>query len=126
MLVFRSLAIGLLSACFVLLIMRPAVEVRMAPRWAPRWADNVSRGFVPRPVAVPTIIDVAPGVSAAQLATMIRLAPGEHVASIDDAPVSGDVGAGVALGTLDLRARHFIDLGVASDVGERRVLVLLH
>lgn len=117
MLVFRSLTIGLLSACFLLLITRPIVEVRMT---------RGPRLHVSLPAHPPTIIDVAPGVSGAQLASLIRLAPGEHVASIDDAAVNGDLGAGVVLAGLDLHGRQFIDLGVSGASGERRVLVLLH
>ena len=116
MLLFRSLTLGLVAACFALLLARPTVELRMA-------REPVRPSI---PTRSPTVIDVAAGVTNAQLASMIRLAPGEHVASIDDAAVVGDLGAGVALATVALRAGRFIDVGVAGPTGERRVLVLLH
>lgn len=121
MLVFRSFAIGLSAACFALLVTTPAVQVRVAHEHvhvaAPRGAPALP---------APSIIDVAPGVTPSQLAAMLRLTGGERITSIDDAPVAGDLGAGIVLAQRELRSRQFIDLGVAGPAGERRVLVLLH
>ncbi len=122
MLVFRSVSVGLLFACFALLAARPAIELRVqhdTPQ-APAIA-------IPAPApAVPTIIDVAPGVTAAQLAMAIQLAPGEQIMSVDDIAVSGTLGAGMLLASRDLRSRQFIDFTVDGPRGERRVLALLH
>jgi hypothetical protein len=79
-----------------------------------------------RPALPPSVIDVAPGVSASRLASLVRLEEGEHVTTIDDQAVNGDIDAGVRLAALDLRARRYIDLGVEGPRGARRVLVLLH
>jgi hypothetical protein len=122
MLVFRSLAIGLSAACFALLVMRPTVELRVAE--APTLSTTE-----PQPQALPalpTIIDAAPGITPAQLALAIRLAPGEAITSVDDVSVIGDLGAGVVLASREMRAGRFIDLGVEGPAGPRRVLVLLH
>ena len=116
MLVFRSLTLGLLGACFMLLLTRPT-EIRVVQQ---------SRQHVAPMPPTATIIDVAAGVTSAQLAALIRLAPGEHVASIDDAAIVNDVGAGVALASVALSSRRFIDVEVAGPAGTRRVLVLLH
>jgi hypothetical protein len=128
MLVFRSLAIGLLGACALLLSSGPVVQVRMlAEPYAPTSAVERAAREARHADALPqSVIDVAPGVTAAQLASLVRLAPGEHVTTIDDLPVEGDLGAGVLLAGLELRARRYIDLGVTGPAGTRRVVVLLH
>jgi len=129
MIVFRSLAIGLLGACFWLLATRPvAIVVRDQPP-QPSPLDDVRRlsGIgLAAPAQPPTIIDVAPGVTAAQLPSLVQLQNGEHVTTVDDTAVAGDLDAGRAIAELSLHARSFIDLGVTGPRGERRVLVLLH
>lgn len=124
MLVFRSFAIGLSAACFALLVMRPSVVLRVVE--VPMASDAPAFEPAPRGETAPTLIDVAPGVTAEQLASAIRLAPGEHIVAVDDGAVSGDVGAGLALASRDLRSRQFIDFTVSGPAGERRVLALLH
>ncbi|HEX5060158.1 MAG TPA: hypothetical protein VFV99_12395 [Kofleriaceae bacterium] len=121
MVVFRSFAIGLLAACFALLVMRPEVHVtHVVP------AQVATLALSQRQEPAPTIVDVAPGISAAQLALAIRLAPGEQITSIDDVAVSGNVGAGLVLASRSLRSGEYIDFSVAGPRGERRVLALLH
>ena len=100
MLVFRSLVIGLLGACCLLLAQRQRAEVR-APLVMPRVASTWD-GTLP-----PTIVDVSPLVAPDQLAALVRLQPGEHVASVD-AP------------------QRYVDVTVAGPFGERRVLLLTH
>ncbi len=124
MLVFRSFAVGLTAAFLALLVMRPAVVLRVVP--APLASEASHLVLEPPREPTPTIIDVAPGVSAAQLASAIRLAPGEHIIAVDDMAVSGDVAAGLVLASRTLRSREFIDFTVVGPVGERRVLALLH
>lgn len=119
MLVFRSLSVGLLFACFALLVARPAVELRVSH-------ESAGTALADPAPPVPTIIDVAPGITAMQLATTIRLAPGEQIVAVDDIAVAGDLGAGMVLATRDLASRQFIDFSVAGPEGERRVLALLH
>ena len=116
MLAFRSLALGLVGACFLLLAFRPAYEIRVAqPPPPPPIVRDTS-----------TIIDVAAGVSSAQLPPLIQLAAGEHVVAIDDVPVSGDLDAGAAIAAHDRASGSYLDLQVAGAASTRRVLVLLH
>jgi hypothetical protein len=154
MLLFRSLTLGLLGACFLLIATRPTFVVHrdcslQTPMVAATQrppvrhlsgrtaafgvgADGAPLAALPavevsHPTALPpSVVDVAPGVSASRLASLVRLDEGEHVTTIDDQAVSGDIDAGVRLATLDLRARRYIDLGVEGPRGTRRVLVLLH
>jgi hypothetical protein len=122
MVVFRSLSVGLLLACFTLLVARPAVELRVVQD-SPQPATLA----LPEPaLPTPTIIDVAPGITAMQLAATIHLAPGEQIIAVDDVAVTSDLGAGLLLASRDLRSRQFIDFSVAGPEGERRVLALLH
>jgi hypothetical protein len=123
MLVFRSFAIGLSAACFALLVMRPTVELRVAEAPLSTNDPQLVRTAAP---PLPTIIDAAPGITPAQLAMTIRLQPGEQIVALDDVAVTNDLSAGIVLASRDLRARHYIDVGVAGPDGERRVLVLLH
>ncbi|HEY5928380.1 MAG TPA: hypothetical protein VIV11_42130 [Kofleriaceae bacterium] len=74
----------------------------------------------------PTIIDVAPGITAVQLELALRLAADEQIVGIDGVAVTSQLGAGLLLASRDLRSREFLDLQVRGDAGERRVLVLLH
>jgi hypothetical protein len=117
MLLFRSLALGMLGACLLLLAKRQEYEIRVAPAPA-----------VMRAPALPAaaIVDVAPGIAGVQLDSLVRLAPGEHVVAVDEHAVSGDFEAGALLASLDARAGKYIDLTVAGGTAERRVLLLLH
>ena len=118
MLVYRSIALGLLGACLILLADRPPVEVRIE--------RDVGRVVLPPAMPAASIIDVAPGATARELASLIRMSPGEHVAAVDDVPVAGDLDAGEALARLALGAHRYVDLTIARGYGTRRVLVLLH
>ena len=116
MLLFRSLAVGLAGACLLLLVYRPAYDVR------------IEHAQVQGPPAsvVPTIVDVAAGVPAGELSSLIRLAPGERVVAVDDHPVATDLEAGAAIVDREASPGTFVDLEVAGAAGHRRVLVLLH
>ncbi|HET9988765.1 MAG TPA: hypothetical protein VFQ65_09595 [Kofleriaceae bacterium] len=114
MLLFRSLSVGLLGACVCLLAQRPFERVRV---------EHERELVAVRPAPAPTIIDVAPGLTATQIAELVHLAPDERVTSVDDRPVTGNLDAGTVIEPHD---RHFVDLTVASSAGERRVLVLIH
>src|SRR2546430_5720551 len=104
MLVFRSLSLGVVGACFLLLAFRPAYVVRLEhPAPLPATA-----------MVIPAIVDVGRGFAAPDVAQLIRLAPGEHVADVDDRPVAGDLDAGAAIASHDLRAGSYIDLTVSS------------
>jgi hypothetical protein len=115
MLLFRSLALGLLGACFWMLATRPTVMVA-APE--PVHADVQE--------AAPTILDVSPAVSRDQLPALVHLRSGEHVVAIDDEPVASDLDAGRLLARVDRASQRFVELGVAGPRGQRRILMLLH
>jgi hypothetical protein len=117
MLLFRSLALGLLGACFLLLAMRPATT---------HVVDHVDRVVYRAAPPVATLVDVAMGVPAAQLGSLVHLEAGEHVIAIDDRPVTGDLDAGAVLAQLTSRPA-FVDLEIAGGHGgQRRVVLLLH
>ncbi len=105
MLVFRSLVLGLLGACAILLAQaanRPIVVQAATP------ANRA------------TIIDVAPGVS--DVTPLLSLAPGEHVLAVGERAVLTDLEAGAAIRDLHALPGAYVDLTTT----ERRVLVLLH
>jgi hypothetical protein len=113
MLVFRSLALGLLGACFLLLATRPT-EVRIERELVPV--------FRPAPSAA-TIIDIAHGVTPGQLAQLVRLQPDEHIIAIDDHPVTSDLDAGAMIASNEASAKQFVDLTINDG---RRILLLFH
>jgi hypothetical protein len=115
MLVFRSIALGLLGACFLLLVTRPT-QLRIEREVVPV--------VQPPPPPPATIIDVAHGVPPAELAQLVRLAPGEHVIAVDDQRVETDLDAGAMMASS--YGRSYLDLTVGGVAGPRRVLVLLH
>jgi S1-C subfamily serine protease len=117
MFLFRSLTIGLLGACVLLLVRADLSGRTTAP---PPALDHSA------PTAA-TIVDVAPGVPGATVSSLIRLSPGERVVAVDDRAVDSDLEAGVAISTHPPTSGAFVDLEVASGEGEhRRVLVLMH
>ena len=113
MLLFRSLSLGLIGACFLLQLVRTQVAPPPPP---------VPAAALSAPAAA-TIIDVAGSVDGPQLSSLVRLESDEHVTAVDDRAVGSDLEAGAAI------ARHiggYIDLTVQSTTGTRRVLMLLH
>ena len=121
MFLFRSLTIGLLGACILLLarLESPTAEVTTGPATLAMHA--------PAPATSATIVDVAPGVRAADVPWLIRLAPGERVVAVDDRRVDSDLAAGVAIANRAPSSGAFVDLDVEGTGGtHRRVLVLLH
>lgn len=70
------------------------------------------------------ILDVAPGVT--DVASIVRLAPGERVTSVGAEPVASDLAAGAAIAALPRGPGRYVDLTVARGDAERRVIVLLH
>jgi len=121
MLVFRSFALGLLAACFVVLAYRPSVQIFM-PRPPPAPPSHASAPVVldhPGPGA--SIIDVAPEFPRSHFASLVPLAPGERIVA-DPGAIEGALDA-LAAGPAN---GHYIDLSVVGQRGTRRVLVLFH
>src|SRR4051812_8063321 len=117
MLLFRSLALGLLGTCVMLLAVRPPYEVRITQAPVHLFAA---------PPTSASIVDVAPSVAPVQVPALLHLAAGEHIQSIDDVLMADDVEAGARLASLTVGRNRFVDLTVAGGTGSRRVLVLLH
>lgn len=118
MFLFRSLTIGLLGACILLLARLEAPPPATASSPAP---------VQTAPVTSATIVDVAPGVRASDVPALIRLAPGERIVAVDDRRVDGDLAAGVAIADRVPASGAFVDLEVEGEGrAHRRVLVLLH
>jgi hypothetical protein len=116
MLVFRSLALGLLGACCLLFASHPLVALYVV-------RDRPASAASPPPA---TIIDVATGFDPANVPALVHLAVGEHVVAVNDTAVRSDLDAGAALATGPLIGGHYADLDVQGPEGKRRVLVLLH
>ena len=120
MLLFRSIALGLLGAIVWLL----ATHTSTTKIEHERELVAIGSG-TQKPGPAPTIIDVAPGLSATQIAQLVKLGPNERVTSVDDRAVTGNLDAGTVM---TAEGRHFVDLTVsgAAARSERRVLVLIH
>jgi hypothetical protein len=118
MLVYRSVVVGLLAACCLLVARRQRIEVRMA---VPAQPHVSTWGAAP-----PQIIDVAPLIAPGELAKLLRLAPAERVVAVDDTPTGDNFEAGALLARLDVGSQRYVDLTVTGPLGERRVLVLMH
>jgi hypothetical protein len=115
MLLFRSLALGLLGACLMMLA-RPRYEVHMAPAVA---APASSRSDV-------QIVDVAAGVAPYQVGALVHLQPAEHVVAVGERSVATDLEAGAIVADSGAHSGGYLDLTVGGPLGPRRVLVLLH
>lgn len=112
MLLFRSLTLGMLGACLYFL----ASLGKEPPEPAP----------VPQRPGL-SIVDVAHGVTAAELPGVLPLAPDEHVIAVGEQPVANDLEAGAAISLLAPPAQGYLDLTVRrADQSTRRVLVLAH
>ncbi len=125
MLVFRSLTIGLLGACLFLLsglgdeLPRQQVTIQYAEAPAVRLQTETVTSNV-------TVIDVAPNVPAATVASLVRLHDGERIAMIGDRAVDNDLEAGMRLADELRRGGKFVDLTITDEGTLRRVLVVLH
>jgi hypothetical protein len=120
MFLFRSLTIGLLGACVMLLVrVEPSRTTLATAAPAPEASIHVASSA--------TILDVAPGLSGALVPSLLRLAPDERVVTVDDRAVQSNLEAGAVISAHATGAGSYVDLEVASDAGDRRrVLVLMH
>jgi hypothetical protein len=114
---YRSLTLGLLGACLILLAHRSAPVI-----------IRTTRAPVARPPLVAmnplTIVDVAPTVRGEALVHLVRLAPNEHVLDVNDHPVRDALEAGAAIAWPTTSS--YVDVSVGGGARERRVLLLLH
>lgn len=135
MLVFRSMVLGLLGACVLLLAQRPITHIHVD---ASRPSVVASLAAPASPTPAPTIIDLAlrycyPNTSgvhacfASEPLELLKLAPGERVTAVGDTQVEGWWAIKQALDGQAYRGDgQYIDLTIAGGDGERRALLLLH
>ncbi len=117
MVLFRSLTIGLLGACVMLLVKLDVAPVETS-RTSP--APTIQ-------AANASIVDVAPGLRSSEVSSLIRLSAGERVIAVDDHPVDSDLAAGAAIAARAAGSGGYVDLEVERADGlHRRVLVLMH
>ena len=117
MLLLRAVTTGLVAACVVLAAMSRPPILATIPTSPP----------APEMTATPvSIVDVAGGVPANELAALAHLRPGEAVTAVGDQPIGTDLAAGAVIASLPARPGNYIDLTLAGPNGERRVLLLLH
>lgn len=115
MLLFRSLTIGLIGACFLLQLERFQTPPQAVP----------TQEHIPAspPAAAATIIDVAGSVAPRELSSLVHLDRDERVIAVDDRAVGSDLEAGAAIAQ---HANGYIDLTVGTAASARRVLMILH
>jgi S1-C subfamily serine protease len=117
MLLLRALVTGLIAACVVLAAMAQPPVLATVPTSAP----------APEATTTPvSIVDVAGGVPANELAALAHLRPGEAVTAVGEQAIGTDLAAGAVIASLPARPGSYIDLTLAGPNGERRVLLLLH
>ena len=124
MLLLRLLTTGVCVACAVMLATFQPVRIVVGPSAvapAPAPSAAAFRDRAPRL----GVVDVAAGVAPSELASLVRLRPGERISAINDQPVDEDLDAGVLFGSM-ARPGGFLDLTISSAAIERRVLVLMH
>jgi hypothetical protein len=119
---FRSLTVGLLGACLYTILKLSAATPAQPVIAVAAAAPAV---LAPAPPAV-TVVDVAYGVSPAQIVDLLRLGSGERVVAVDDLEVGSDLEAGAVIAGRGLGTREFVDLTIARGDTTRRLLVLQH
>jgi S1-C subfamily serine protease len=127
----RLLSTALLATCAVLLATFEPVRLEVAAGAGScagsGCAGLVRTGSVRAPdVESVTVVDVAAGVPARQIARLLQLGPAEHVAAVNDRPVDSDLEVGALIASLPPGPGEFLDVTVAGPTTERRVLVLVH
>jgi hypothetical protein len=122
MILLRLVTTSLCAACVVLLVTFKPVQVVMPSAAVPsRPGPCVLERVQPL-----TVIDVAAGVTPWQLGELLRLHSDERIIAVNDHRLGADVAPANVIAALPPEPGGFLDLTVASDSAERRVLVLLH
>jgi membrane-associated protease RseP (regulator of RpoE activity) len=124
MLLFRLLTTSLCAACVILLATFQPVRITMVspavPPPAPSTACSLER------VPQLTVVDVADGVAPWGLGPLIHLRPGERITAVNDRPLVRGRPPIEQIAELPPYPGSYLDLTVASEMTERRVLMLLH
>ncbi len=135
MLMFRSFALGLLAACFVVIAMRPAVVVQVSMRPPNSAAARSAPGPIhlharssrlhPRAPSA-TVIDAASAATPSDLVALLRLRSDERIAAVDDLRSTDPSAAIAAVGSAAGAKGRYVDLTIASPFAERRVVLMIH
>lgn len=152
MLPLRLVVTALCAACLVMIVRPPSIRVEVAMpavrhRAPPGTAMIRVRADAPctiaaepaapepprvaaPPAAGPAVhvVDVARGVPASQIASLIPLAPGEYIAAVNDQIPRSDLDAGALMAAAP-HPGEYLDLTIGfegDDSAQRRVLVLQH
>ncbi|MDQ3334077.1 MAG: hypothetical protein M4D80_02870 [Myxococcota bacterium] len=118
MLLSRTLQLGLIVFAIALLVGTMVEKARLP--------EHQHTRITPAAYEPVTVVDVARGVDAASLASLVRIRSDERVSAVDDQPVANDFAAGAALTERALGPGKYLDLTVTGASGSRRVLVLMH
>ena len=115
--VFRSVVLGLLGACCLLLAQRPSIDIHLE-RAAPAEAAP--------PQQPARIVDVAFAQLDApdRIFDLLALAPDEQIVAVNDQRVQSETHMREVLG--HLAPSNYIDFDVTSPRGRQRVLMLFH
>jgi hypothetical protein len=121
MMVFRSLTIGLLGACLYLLgNLQVLTDYAEVERPSPPVIKTEQLNHV-------TVIDVAPQLSPATIASLVRLDRDERIVAVGDRHVGSSLEAGMEVADVLRRGSNLLDLTVSGDgAGVRRVIVVRH
>jgi hypothetical protein len=119
---FRSLTVGLLGACLYTVLQ---LATATSPA-RPAAISTAEPSTQPPPPPSVTVVDVAHGVSPAQIIDLLHLRSGERVVAIDDLEVGSDLEAGAVIAGRGTKTREFVDLTIDSGSTTRRILVLQH
>lgn len=120
MLLLRFVTTALCTACVVLLVTFKPVQVVTPVAMPPPGPCLLERA------QRLTVIDVAAGVTAAQLGEVLHLRAGERIVAVNDHRLAAEAVPASVIAALPAAPGGFIDLTVAGTTAERRVLVLLH
>src|SRR5688572_18017889 len=114
--VSRLLTIGLCATCVALLARSPRVHVEVVQVPVAR-AERVAPSL--------SVVDVAAEVAPSSIPALMRLGRGEWIRAINDQRPDDDVQAEHWISAA-ARPGGFLDLTIAGDAGDRRVLLLIH
>jgi len=114
----RLLHLGLVVFAVALLVGTVVEKARMR--------SEPTRVVSPVRTEAVSVVDVAHGVDAGALGSLVRLRADERVVAVDDQPVANDLAAGALIAARGLGSGKYVDLTIGGATGRRRILVLMH
>lgn len=121
----RLLSTALLATCAVLLATFEPVRLELAASTSSCDGGAIRAPARTSDIEAVAVVDVAAGLEARELARLIHLRPGEHVAAVNDRTVESDLEVGAVISSLRPGPGEFLDVTVAGATA-RRVLVMVH